>query len=90
MGQVAVTLKVMPTSAEVNLDKIKKQIEAALEEYHDAKLQQIYDKPIGFGLTALQVLIVLPDTAGGTESIEAAIASIEGVSSVESEGVTLI
>lgn len=90
MGNVAITLKVMPESSEVNLTDLKKKITEVFEEFHEAKLQNIYEKPIGFGLVALQVLIVLPDSAGGTDSIETAIRAIEGVSSVESEGVTLI
>lgn len=90
MGNVAVTLKVMPESPDVDLAVLKKKIEDIFLQFEEAKLQQINEKPIGFGLVALQVLITLPDSAGGTEGIEQALAGIEGVASVESEGVTLI
>ena len=90
MGNVAVTLKVMPSSPEVDLAVLKKRIEDIFNKHHEAKLQQINEKPIGFGLVALQVLITLPDSAGGTEGIEQAIEAIEDVASVESEDVTLI
>ncbi|MBI2578669.1 MAG: elongation factor 1-beta [Candidatus Aenigmarchaeota archaeon] len=90
MGNVAVTLKIMPESPEVDMAGLRKKIEQLFEEFHEAKLQQISEMPIGFGLAALQVLLVLPDTAGGSDAIEKAISAIEGVASVESEGVTLI
>lgn len=90
MGNVAITLKVMPESPQSDLQQIRKSIEQLFEEFHEAKLQKIYEKPIGFGLVALQVLIVMPDSAGGTDDLEKAISGIEGVGSVESEGVTLI
>ncbi|MBI4018150.1 MAG: elongation factor 1-beta [Candidatus Aenigmarchaeota archaeon] len=90
MGQVAVTLKVMPSSPDVDLAVLKERIENLFEEYHEVKLQQITEKPIGFGLIALNVLIVMPDGAGGTDRIEEAMRGIDGVASVESEDVTLI
>lgn len=90
MGNVAVTLKIMPESPSVSIPELKKEIENAIAKFPHARLQRVYENPIAFGLVALQVLLVLPDNAGGTDDIETALTEINGVASVESEGVTLI
>lgn len=84
MGQVAVTLKVMPDSADIDIPELKKTIEK------QAGVKEVREEPIGFGLVALKVLVVVPDVSGGTEKIEKELSGIEGVASVETEGVTLL
>lgn len=84
MGRVAVTLKVMPKSPDTDIERIKKEIRGSIE------VQEIKEEPIGFGLVALRVLVVLADASGGTDSVEKAISGIEGVASVETEDVTLL
>lgn len=84
MGNVAITLKVMPASPDVDIAEIKSGIQNMVEA------QEIREEPIGFGLTALKVLIVVPDSSGGTDEIEKKIASVAGVASVETEDVTLL
>ena len=84
MGQVAITLRVMPESPQVDIKKLRHHIEKALD------VQQIKEEPIGFGLVALKVLVVMPDSKGGTDAIEKELSSIEGVASVETEDVTLV
>lgn len=83
MGDVAVTLKVMPDSPETDLDKIREEISKKV------KIQDYNTEEIAFGLKALRILIVKPDT-GGTDDIEKQIKEIEGVSDVEVESVTLV
>lgn len=83
MGQVALTLKVMPESISVNLGSLKKKIGEA------AEVKQIAERPIGFGLVMLEVLLIFDDRAGAGD-IEEKIRSIEGVGSVEAGDVTLI
>ncbi len=89
MGTVAATLKVMPSSTDVNLGKIREEIEKAVGREKDVKLQSIEEKPIAFGLKALYVLLIMPDTHG-TDNIEKSISSIHGVESVEAGDVTLL
>lgn len=84
MGQVAVTLKVMPDSPAVDIPKLKRLIENRIDA------QEIREEPIGFGLVALKVLVVLPDASGGTDRIEKELSGIEGIASVETEDVTLL
>ncbi len=83
MGAVAVSLKVMPADANVNLENVKSEISKKMK-LNDAKIE-----PIAFGLKQLRILIVIPD-AGGTDKIEAEIRKIKGVGDVEVESVTLV
>ncbi|MFQ6020569.1 MAG: elongation factor 1-beta [Candidatus Aenigmatarchaeota archaeon] len=83
MGDVAITLKIMPDSPETNLENIKEEI-AKLVKIQDSKIE-----PIAFGLKALKILVITPDT-GGTEELEAKIKTIDGIAEVEVESVTLV
>lgn len=77
MGDVLVTLRLMPSSAEVDLAGIE------LEVRKRACVYSIEREPVAFGLEALRVLAVIPDAAGGTDPLEQALAGIEGVGSVQ-------
>ncbi len=80
MSNVAAVLKVMPTSPEVDLEALKQTIETTVPE---GQFNGIVEDPIGFGLVALHVTIIVDDGEGGTEPAETAIAAIEDVESVE-------
>jgi len=84
MGKVALTLKVMPKSPEVDLAKLKEEIKKL------GDVQEINEKPIAFGLVCLEVLFVFDDKEGGVDEKEEKIRSLEDVESVESGEVTLI
>jgi translation elongation factor aEF-1 beta len=83
MGMVGITLHVMPESTEINIKDLKKQIEGIKH------VREVTEKPIGFGLVKLDVLLVFDDKAGAGDS-EDKIKSLHGVGSVESGDVTLI
>jgi translation elongation factor aEF-1 beta len=87
MGQVAVTLRVMPASAEEDMDRIKEAIENL--RLGDIRLKEIKTENMAFGLKAFKVLYLMPDH-GGTDRIENAIREIPGVSEVETGEITLI
>jgi len=84
MGDVAIALKIMPKSPEVDLEKIKEEISSKVK-VQDSKIE-----PLAFGLNVLKVMIVRPDTGGGTDDLENMVKEIEGVENVEVENVTLI
>ena len=89
MGTVAATLKVMPSSVDIDLDKLKEEIMKTVSKEKDVKLQSMEEMPIAFGLKALHILLIMPDTHG-TDNIEKAISAIPGVASVEAGDVTLL
>ncbi|MEM5872421.1 MAG: elongation factor 1-beta [Candidatus Aenigmatarchaeota archaeon] len=82
MGNVAITLKILPESPEIDLERLKQDISKKI------KVQDVKVEPIAFGLKALKILVIAPDE--GSDKIESEIKSIKGVSEVEVESVTLI
>lgn len=82
MGNVAVSLKIMPESVETDLEKVKKEISKKIE-IKDSKIE-----PLAFGLKTLKILVIVPDKE--FESLENKIRSVNGVSEVEVESSTLI
>lgn len=81
MGEVVATIKLMPESPDVDLEKIKQAIESCMPE--EAELHKIEEEPIAFGLVALNALVIVDDGEGGTEAVEANFAKIDDVSNVE-------
>ena len=80
MAEVLATMKIMPESPEVDLEGLKEQIKNTVEEN---VLERIEEEPIGFGLVALIVTIVVDDGEGGSEPTEEAIAALDDVATVE-------
>lgn len=85
MGDVALIIKVMPESPDVDREEIKKEIRAKL-----ARVQDIQEEPIGFGLVALKVVVVVPDAEGQTDAAEALLNGIAGIERAEIIGSTLV
>ncbi len=81
MGEVVATIKLLPESPDVDIKKIKEEVKVSIPE--DAKLHKIEEEPIAFGLTALNIMVVVGDVEGGTEKVEEKLSKIEGISNVE-------
>ncbi len=88
MGKVMAVIKVMPDSVDQDVNKIMDGLKAALPKSAEVKGMQV--KPIAFGLKAIIVAVVVSDTEGGTEPVEAAFAKVPGVESVTVDSVDLI
>jgi len=88
MGEVAVRMRVMPESTEIDLAKLREKIKGSIPGY--ARLHAIEEMPIAFGLKALIVVAIMGDKAGGTEELESNIREIPGVESAEVEEVGLL
>ncbi|QLG48262.1 elongation factor 1-beta [Natrinema halophilum] len=81
MGKVAAKIKVMPDSPEIDLDALQERLESALPE--GAKINRVDREDVAFGLVALYPTVIVPDDAGGTESVEENFANVDGIESVE-------
>jgi len=81
MGMVGMTLRIMPASTETDLEKVKQEIAKKIK-VQDAKIE-----PIAFGLKALKILVVVPDSQ---QNVEEEIRKIKGVGEVEIESTTLL
>jgi translation elongation factor aEF-1 beta len=77
MAEVAVTLRLMPESADVDLARLEAEVKS------HAKVHSISREPIAFGLEALRVVAVVPDAAGGTEPLERELSALAGVGNVQ-------
>jgi elongation factor 1-beta len=88
MGKVMAVIKVMPDSVDRDVNTIMDGLKDALPKGAELKGMQV--KPIAFGLKAIVVAIVVSDTEGGTEPVEAAFAKVPGVESVTVDSVDLI
>ncbi|MBQ2665899.1 elongation factor 1-beta [Methanobrevibacter sp.] len=85
MGEVLTTMKIMPDSPDVDLEAIKSTIESSMPE--GAKLHEMSEEPIAFGLVAVILQFITEDGEGGSESVEEMVQAIDGVASFEITGV---
>ncbi|MCS7128894.1 MAG: elongation factor 1-beta [Sulfolobales archaeon] len=84
MAKVLVVVKVYPESIELEPEVIVERIKSNLP--YGVELLRYDVEPVAFGLNALRLYLAMPEeTEGGTEPIEAAISSTEGVSNVDVE-----
>jgi elongation factor 1-beta len=84
MGNVALILRVMPESPDVDLEDLKTRLRAEIKG-----LQDIREEPIGFGLKALKIAVVVSDAGGESDAIEAEIMALDGVERAEVIELTL-
>ena len=83
MARVVMTLRIMPEDPEVDLDELLERIKEVIPEGTD--LGATETQPVAFGLQALRMNLARDESMGGTDDIEEAISTVEGVSQVEVE-----
>lgn len=86
MARVVMTLRIMPDGVEVDLDDLLRRIKAVIPDGTD--LGATETQPVAFGLKALRMNLARDESLGGTDDIEQAISTVEGVSQVEVERVS--
>ena len=82
MADVVITLRIMPESPETDLKIIEKKAKVFIVEY-GGDVGKSEEKPVAFGLKALELIFVSNEDIGSTDKLEQNVASIEGVNSVE-------
>jgi elongation factor 1-beta len=88
MGDVAINYRLLPESPDVNLEELTARIKAALPE--GVKLHKSTTKPFAFGLSAIEVLVVMKDSGGLSDQTEENLQKVEGIQSVELLEMSLI
>ncbi len=78
---VIVKIRIMPSSPDTDLEKLKENIKAVVPK--DAKLCEMGEEPIAFGLKAIIAVVTVGDVEGGTERVEEAFTKVEGVEGVQ-------
>jgi elongation factor 1-beta len=81
MGDVAVLFRLMPQGVETDLNAVATGVRGSLPK--GVQLRGMQVKDIAYGLRALLVSVVMPDSGGVLESTEAALAKVPHVESVE-------
>ncbi|MBE8538684.1 elongation factor 1-beta [Geoglobus acetivorans] len=83
MGRVFMKLRVMPKGVEVDLEQLKEKVSHAKPD--EVEITDFGIQPIAFGLKALIVVVVMPDTEGIGDTLIESIQAIDDVESVEIE-----
>jgi len=78
---VVAKLRIMPTGVDVDLDAVTSGLKELVKCYGELHSSEV--KPIAFGLSALEVNLLLSDDSGGLDEIVEKIKEIEGVAEVE-------
>jgi elongation factor 1-beta len=81
MALAAVTIKIMPTSPEVDLKKLRADVEATIKKIGGI-LHNCEEQPIAFGLKALIFIIGWPESKD-PDAIETELSKIKNVNSAE-------
>jgi elongation factor 1-beta len=84
MGSVAVIMRVMPESPEVDLEQLKAALKQKVPGIQDMQVE-----PIGFGLEAIKFAAIINDAGGETDALEQSLSGIPGVERAEIIEVTL-
>lgn len=87
MAQVIVDMKIMPTSPDVDLAKLTKEIDAIIAKY-GGKLHKHEIQPVAFGLKALLLILTVDESKGSTDALEEKLSHVKGVESVQVTGVS--
>lgn len=88
MGKVMAVIKVMPDSADRDVNALMDELKKVIPTTAEFKGMQA--KPIAFGLKSIVVAVVVSDQEGGTEPVEQAFQKVPGVENVSVESVDLV
>ena len=69
MADVIITFKIMPETPDVNLEGIQEKATVAINEF-GGEVGKVDIQPIAFGLNALNLIFVMDEDKGSTESLE--------------------
>ncbi len=81
MGIIAVKIRILPSSPEVDLEGLKKIIKSLVEK-NNGKNCSFEEDPIAFGLKALIAFFAWPEELE-LENLEESLKGIEGISSTQ-------
>jgi elongation factor 1-beta len=86
MGSYVVRIKVLPTEANVDLDKIVESIKGSLGA--DMQIRGKKFEPIAFGLSAIILDVVAPEEEGSIDRVEKCVSGAPMVGQIEMMGIS--
>jgi len=78
MGKVVALVRIMPESIDVDMKKLEADLKKKVPSIQDVGVE-----PIGYGLSALKIAVIVNDEEGGTDAVEKALSEVPGVSQAE-------
>jgi len=82
MANVIITLKITPSSPDIDLAGISEKAKGFISEF-GGEVGKEEIEPIGFGIDAIKLFFVLDESKGSTDVVEDKIRSLDEVSSAE-------
>jgi len=82
MAQVVITFRIMPEGPDTNLEAIEKKASKIIAEF-GGEVGKSEKVPVAFGISSLNLIFIMDESIGSTETLEKDISGIEGVNSVE-------
>tara|TARA_Y100000310_G_scaffold344625_1_gene458385 strand:- start:998 stop:1276 length:279 start_codon:yes stop_codon:yes gene_type:complete len=83
MAKVIVTWKVMPESAESDLEAVKVVVKKTIEDFDGRINGEMTEEPVAFGLKFVKVSFAYDEEKGTTDSLEEELAKDDNIQSVE-------
>lgn len=83
MANAVVTVKIMPASPEVDLEKVKEKALAEITAFNEGKETKTSIEDVAFGLKALNIIFVMDEAKGSPDPVAEKIATYEEVNSAE-------
>ena len=87
MAIVVVTIKIMPTGPDIDMNSVYDEAVGLVREFvddahKDGEMRKEIEE-IGFGIKALRILFVMDESIGSTDELENKIKNLTNVESVE-------
>ncbi len=82
MAEVILTFKIMPESPDVDLGSVQEKATHLIKEF-GGRVGNADIEPVAFGLNSLNIIFIMDEAKGATDSLEDEICGIEGVNSCE-------
>ncbi len=82
MAQIIITIKIMPESPDINLNKLEDKIKKEIENF-GGEVGKVETENIAFGIKALKMIFVADEKVGSTDKLEESIMGLEGIGNVE-------
>lgn len=83
MAKAVVTIRIMPTSTEIDLEKLKVKVTHEVREFAGEGDTRITIEPIAFGLSCINYIFVMEESLGSPDILADKILKITGVESAE-------
>lgn len=83
MANAIVTVKIMPTSPEVDLKKIEEDAKKVIADFAGEGDTRASTEPVAFGLSSLSIIFVMDEALGSPDPVAEKIEEFEEVNSAE-------